>query len=338
MNETASQPPLTSEGTIGGAASAIAAPVRPAAQGLAAVLELTKPRITRLVTITSGVGFVLGAIGLPWTWQDLLWRGLACTIGTGLAASGANALNQWWERERDARMPRTCARPLPTQRVAPETALIWGIALAILGTAILALVGWIPALLTLATVLIYVLIYTPLKPVTTFNTLVGAIPGALPPLIGWVAASSPRVPFEDARAIESLMQPGGWLLFAIMLVWQVPHVLALAWMYKDDYAKGGYRMLPITDPDGRLTANTMVVWGAALIPISVAPAFMLYPTLGAVSGVIALLSGIGFFVLCLKVRRTRERADARRVFLASIAHLPLLLAVYVGDALVRLVM
>lgn len=302
-----------------------------AASVFSAVHELTKPRITRLVTITTGVGFVLSAIAQSWQWTDLSVRALGCIVGTALSASGANALNQWWEQDRDAVMPRTCARPLPTQRVSSRAALGWGLLFSALGVGILLLVGLAPALVSLATILIYVLLYTPLKPVTTLNTIVGAVPGALPPLIGWSAAAAGNQ-LRDPTGLSSLTELGGWSLFALMFVWQIPHFLAIAWMYRDDYAKGGYRMLANVDPTGGITARMILLWSLCLIPATLAPAMVIHDRLSPVSAVAAVLSGLMFTALCVKLARSRERRDARRVFLASIAHLPLLLLVMVGDA------
>lgn len=297
----------------------------------AAIVELTKPRITRMVTVTSAVGFALSALGRPWTGADLAVAAAGCIAGTALSASGANALNQWMERGRDAVMPRTCQRPLPTARVTPRTALAAGVALCAAGVALLlATCGPAAACVSLATILIYLLAYTPLKPVTALNTLVGAVPGALPPLIGWTAV--PTATGEtDPRLLAEL---GGWSLFLIMLVWQIPHFLAIAWMYRDDYAKGGYRMMPLLDPDGRATSTTILVWAGALVPVSVAPAALMDGRLSPVFMLVAALTGLGFFWLCVKLFRERTRPRARTVFLASIAHLPLLLIAMVVDAVV----
>jgi protoheme IX farnesyltransferase len=305
--------------------------------GLRAVYELTKPRITRLVTITSGVGFTLGAVPQTWNWKDLTLRCVACLLGTALSASGANALNQWWERDRDAIMPRTCARPLPTERVLPHQALGWGLALSAAGVGLLLMLGLAPALVSLATILIYVLLYTPLKPITTTNTLVGAVPGALPPLIGWTAAAGGTA-LRGHWSLVPLVEVGawgGWALFALMFVWQIPHFLAIAWMYRDDYAKGGYRMLPISDPDGRRTASTILLWSVLLLPATLAPALVLRSTLGWATVAVALATGLAYVWLAARLWRSRSLKDARRVFIASIMHLPLLLMVMVGDALVR---
>lgn len=306
----------------------------PAGAGFRAVVELTKPRITRLVTITAGVGFTLSALGRPWSTSELALAGIGCVIGTALSSSGANALNQWMERGRDAAMPRTCQRPLPTARLTPQAALLAGVLLCLAGVAVLlALCGPAAASVSLATILIYLLAYTPLKPVTPLNTLVGAIPGALPPLIGW--ASIPVPP--GASTFATLTEPGGWSLFLLMLVWQIPHFLAIAWMYRDDYAKGGYRMLSLLDADGRATSTTVLVWAVAFIPVSIAPAMLMHGRLSPVYVGIALVSGAAFLAVCVKLYRERTRARARAVFLASIVHLPVLLLAMVVDALIRAV-
>lgn len=305
---------------------------------LAAAYELTKPRITRMVAITAGVGFTLGAVHQSWQWGDLAFRALGCVVGTAVSSSGANALNQWWERSRDARMPRTAARPLPQGRLSPAPAAVIGIACSVLGVAILALTtGPLPAAISALTILIYVLCYTPLKPLTTLNTIVGAVPGALPPLIGWTAATTGNL-LAAPSPLQSLTSAGGWLLFLIMFVWQIPHVLALAWMYKDDYAMGGYRMLPIVDPTGERTARTMVLWSIALIPVSVSPAFLLHDRLGWLTGVVAVLSGIVFARLCFKVWRLRTRESARAAFIGSVIHLPILLGAIMCDAIAGVVL
>lgn len=294
--------------------------------GLAAVYELTKPRITRLVAITSSVGFTVVAVGQHWRAGELIVHAFGCVIGTMLSASGANALNQWWERDRDALMPRTCARPLPQARVTPRAALAWGLGFSALGVGTLALIGAAPAMVALATILLYVLVYTPLKPITTLNTIVGAIPGALPPLIGWSAAST--------NGLQSLTEPGGWSLVILMVIWQIPHFLAIAWMYREDYARGGYKMLPLLDPSGRTTSRTILVWAIALVPATVAPWWLMPDRLSPVYAVVAVVAGVWFIRLCLRLRGSCTVVDARRVFIASIIHLPVLLMVMVADAVV----
>ncbi|HMN39313.1 MAG TPA: heme o synthase [Phycisphaerales bacterium] len=302
------------------------------------IYELTKPRITRMVAITSGVGFMLGAVVQHWEAGDLAFRAAACVVGTMLSASGANALNQWWERDRDAVMPRTCARPLPQARVSPTQALWAGLGLGAAGVGLLALIGLAPALVSLLTILIYVLLYTPLKPVTTVNTLIGAVPGALPPLIGWTAAATGNALYAGWAGLHALWGPGsagGWSLFLLMFVWQIPHFLAIAWMYRDDYAKGGYRMLPISDPDGRRTASMMLLWAVVQIPATIAPAVLMHDRLGPTTVVVATVTGLIYAAMAFRLCRTREIRDAKRVFFASIIHLPLLLMVMVGDAMVQ---
>src|SRR5690606_33660282 len=196
------------------------------------MVETTKPRITRLVVITAGVGFALGALGQSWTPGGLVLAAAACILGTGLSAAGANALNQWWERDRDARMQRTARRPIPSGRLSPQAVLWAAVAMSVVGPLTLLLnVGAPAAALALATILIYVLLYTPSKPLTPLSTIIGAVPGALPPVIGWAAARP-----EWA----ALAAPGAWSLFLIMFVWQVPHFIAIAWMHREDYARGGY--------------------------------------------------------------------------------------------------
>jgi len=312
----------------------VAAPVAGAAwaERLSAVKELSKPRITRLVTITAGMGFALGAIGQSWSAWDLVVRAAACLVGTALSSAGANALNMWWERGRDARMERTAHRPLPEGRIGPGAALGVGLGFSALGVLVLLLIGPGPALVSLLTIVTYVLVYTPLKPVTRWNTLVGAVPGALPPVIGWAAAASGN---HLTLGLEALASPAAWALFVLMFVWQIPHFLAIAWMYREDYARGGYRMLPLEDPAGRLTFATILVWSIALVPASIAPVMLLEGRLGLVSLVAAAVSGAAFVGLCFRLYKTHERAHARAVFLASIVHLPLLLTVMVGDACVR---
>jgi heme o synthase len=328
--------PLTPDAIVEGVA---AAPVSrrhaiSTARGLPAYIELSKPRITRLVTLTSGVGFAMAAIGQVWTTASLLIVGVGALLGTATSAAGANSLNQWMERSRDARMPRTMHRPLPSGRVTPAGAFAWGVAMCVLGVAILWLLcGLVPAMVSLATILSYLLIYTPLKPITTLNTLVGAVPGALPPLIGWTAAQPPAL-VGELDAVSRLLGGVGAALFLIMLVWQIPHFLAIAWMYRDDYAKGGYRMLPIVDPTGATTSWTMLMWAIALLPTTLAPAILMPDRIGIAYTGVALVTGIAFVALAARSAMRRTRSAARSVFLASIAHLPLLLLVLVADAAV----
>jgi protoheme IX farnesyltransferase len=312
----------------------------------AAIIELSKPRITRLVTMTAGVGFVLGLVqrsaggAAGWTTTELVVSAAGCLAGTAVSSGGANALNQWWESSRDARMRRTMNRPIPAGVISPLLGLWSGLAMSIVGVGVLAAAcGPAAALVSLATILIYVLVYTPSKVMTPWNTAVGAVPGALPPLIGWCAAAV--VGSNSGAWWSGLTGFGGWSLFALMSVWQIPHFLALAWMYRDDYAAGGYRMLPSVDPTGRITAWTTLVGAVVLVPVTLGPVWAIPGALGYAYGAVAVLSGAAFTVLAARMAFTRggseaeQRARARKVFLASIIHLPLLLVAMTGEGLVR---
>lgn len=313
------------------------------------LVELSKPRITKLVVITAAVGFGLGVlarwggrgpIAAAWSswgsddWVGLAVAAMACLVGTGLSSAGASCLNMWWERRRDALMPRTAERPLPAKRLAAAPALTAGLFFSLCGVLLLSLgCGPAPAVVSLATILLYVLIYTPLKTRTTFNTLVGTIPGALPPLIGWTAAATIDKTSDMTASFAALADPAGWTLVVLMVVWQIPHFLALAWMYRQDYAQGGYVMLPVVDSDGRATASAVLAWSIALIPATLAPVMFMPDRLGVGYTAIAGLSGVGFCLLCAKFYRSRDRKDAKRVFLASISHLPLIMLAMIADGL-----
>lgn len=293
-----------------------------------AILETTKPRITRLVTITAGVGFVLGAAANGQLSSRLLVPGLGCLLGTALSAAGANALNQWFERDRDGRMPRTLNRPLPSGRLDPNLALVAATSIAFAGVGVLLITtGMVPAMVSLFTILLYVLLYTPMKVMTPWATHVGAIPGALPPVIGWTAAN-------QADPTSSLAHPGAWLLFAIMFLWQLPHFLAIAWMYRDDYAKGGYRVLPVLDPSGVRTSRQILLWTLVLVGVTLLPAWVFSRGTDWAYLAVAIVSGAGFLWLAAKAARTRARADARNAFLASVIHLPVLLVALVATTVV----
>jgi len=292
------------------------------------MIETTKPGITRLVTITSLVGFVLAGVGRSWSALELGVSLLGCVLGTAMSAGGANALNQWWERARDGRMPRTASRPIPRGALSPSSVLLGGLGLCVAGAALLwAVNGMVPAIVALVCVLSYVLVYTPMKPRSVLSTLIGAVPGALPPLIGWSAAHAGGGP-------ASLSDPGGWALVALMVVWQLPHFLAIAWMYREDYAKGGFRVLPVVDPDLRVTAWSMLVLSVVLVPLTLAPAWTMPESLGTATIVVAGVTGLGYVWLNASLVRLRTVEAARRVFFASIMHLPLLLVVMVGEAVV----
>ncbi len=303
------------------------------------LIETTKPGITRLVTITSGVGF-----GLSWASQghghDLagVWLPLvSCLLGTAACAAGANSINQFMERARDARMERTRKRPLPQERLTPGTVLGFGMALAVTGVAILLVgAGPVPAAISFACLVSYTLLYTPLKPISTLSTYVGTIPGALPPLIGWSAAAAiGHASTAREAGLDSLLQAGGWSLFALMTVWQLPHFFAIAWMYKEDYARGGYRVLPVVDPTGNKTAWSIAIWTQLLVPVSLSPMLAMPTLLGWPSAAIAILGDAWFVLHAMRLIRTRTAGDARRVFFASIAWLPAVLCAMVVEAACR---
>jgi protoheme IX farnesyltransferase len=268
-------------------------------------LSLTKPRLNLLVVATSAAGYYLGSPGVPETVPML-----QTVAGTALVAAGAAVLNQLFERDTDALMRRTRERALPDGRVVPGDARLFGIVISAAGLALLAAQPHLLAAgLALATLIIYLAIYTPLKRRTPAATLVGAVPGALPPLIGW-AASHGSITF------------GGASLFAIVFLWQIPHFMAIAWMYRDDYAKAGFPMLPVIDPGGRRAAQQAVVYAAALIPATAVPA------VAGVSGTsylgIAIGLGIGLLLLAVRFAASRTDRSARGLFLGSIVYLPIL--------------
>jgi len=276
--------------------------------------ELTKARLTLLVLLTTLVGFYLGFRGSVDYW--LMWHTL---LGTALVASGASALNQLLEREHDAKMRRTQNRPLPSGRLQPHTVLIIGTTASIAGLAYLALlVNLITALLGAFSLLSYVFIYTPLKRITWLNTAVGAIPGALPPLMGWTAA-------------RGELTSEGWALFAILAFWQLPHFLAIAWIYRDEYARAGFQMLPVIDPDGHRTGRQAVSHTLGLLPVSLCP--FLFKLTGPLYLAGALLLGLAFLWCAIQFSRQLTVKRARQLFYASILYLPALLAIMVLDKL-----
>lgn len=287
-------------------------PPSPSGSKLGLLAELAKARLTLLVVITTFVGFLL-ASRPPLDW----WLLLHSVIGTALLASGASALNQWLERRLDALMERTQDRPLPSGRMQPRTALILGLTGSLAGLVqLLVAVNGMTALLGVLTLAAYVVIYTPLKTITPFNTIVGAIPGAMPPLMGWVAA-------------RGEINAAGWTLFAVQFFWQLPHFLAIAWLYRDDYARAGFRMLPIVDPDGRQTGFHAVSHTLGLLTVSLAPVAL--GMAGVAYLLAAVLLGAGFLILAIRFARRLDRLAARALFLASIIYLPALLAVMVWD-------
>jgi protoheme IX farnesyltransferase len=278
-------------------------------------LELTKPRVAVLVLFTVAAGAWLGAQGEP----DLAAL-LHAVIGTALVAAGASALNQLLERHTDPLMRRTENRPLPAGRLQPAQVLLFGLGLGAGGLAYLAVLVRQPLAVAVAafTFAAYVLVYTPLKRKTSLNTLVGAVPGALPPVIGWVA-------------VRGSVGPEAVALFLILFLWQVPHFLAIAWIYRDDYARAGLRMLPVGDRGGGMTGRQMVNYSFVLIPVSLAPVFL--GRAGPVYLAGALLLGGYFFASTLAFLRASSVARARRVLRASLVYLPALLALLLVDGL-----
>lgn len=291
-------------------------------------VETTKPGITKLVTATSMVGLLMAGAQRGTPLLHMAGIGVACAIGTALSASGANAINQYMERSRDALMPRTLKRPLPQGRISPATVLWGGIACCVLGLGVLAaFCGAVPSLVSLACIVSYVAFYTPMKTWTTLSTLVGAIPGALPPLIGWSTGSN--------GTVESLVHPGALSLFVFMAVWQIPHFLAIGWLYRDDYTKGGYVLLPVIDKDGSLTSLTIGLWTAALVPASILPAITLPGLLGWPYVLIAATTGVVFSILAWRLISGRSRPHARTLFFGSIIHLPVLLMAMTAETAAR---
>jgi protoheme IX farnesyltransferase len=279
-------------------------------------IALTKPRITWLILMSAGVGYYFGH-RRPWNgWPDV-WLLLNTLLGTGLIASGTAALNQWYEREADQLMRRTATRPIPSGKLTASDALWFGIVLATMGfTELYVLVNPLTGLLGALTLAAYLFIYTPMKQRSHLSTVIGALPGAMPPLMGYAAS-------YGALTSEA------WTLFAILFVWQFPHFLAIAWMYREDYARAGIRMLPVVEPDGMSTARQIVLYASTLIPIS------LFPVLLGMSGKIyligSLLLGIWFLYTGVRVAFDRTNARARSVLLASVIYLPMIYGLMVFD-------
>lgn len=285
---------------------------RPRASTAAAdLMELVKARLSLLTVATAMAGFALG-VKDTWTW--LL---LASTLtGTALSAAGAAALNQWWERELDARMKRTQDRPLPAGRMAASDALLTGTVLSVSGVLLLALfANLLAASLAAATIIFYILVYTPLKRITSLNTIIGAVPGALPPLIGWTAA-------------RGSINAEGLTLFAILFLWQMPHFLAIAWLYRADYAQAGFKMLSQNDETGAVTGRQAFIYALALLAVSLLPSVFFDYSATYFYG--ALLLGAGFASMAANFAVSGGSIPAARwLFLGSIAYLPLLLGLMV---------
>lgn len=280
---------------------------------LAALYEMTKPGITRHILITTAAAFYMAS---PRGGFDL-GLFLQMQVGTALASSGTLGLNQYLERDADALMKRTADRPIPSGRVSPTLALWTSVILALVGIAYQGIfVNWTTALITFAVLISYNFIYTPLKRLTSLNTLVGALPGALPILAGWTATGR-----------EADLE--GWVLFTIMFLWQIPHFLALAWLYREDYRAGGFVMLSAADPDGRRTSRQIVNYAAILLPVSLLPTVT--GMVGSLYFVGALVLGAGFLAVGIKTITNSDDIWSRRLFIASVAYLPLLLLLLVVD-------
>jgi protoheme IX farnesyltransferase len=275
-------------------------------------VALAKPRLNMLVVASTLAGYAMAAGGV-----SHLFTLLATLLGTGLVAGGASAFNQLLERDSDALMRRTRLRPLPDGRLGARDALLFASMLSVSGLLILAAaVNVLSAAVALATLASYAVVYTPLKRRTSFATVIGAIPGALPPVIGWTAARGD-------------LSQGAWVLFGIVFLWQLPHFLAIAWIYRDDYARAGIPMLPVIEPDGRSTARQTVVYSAALLPVALAP------TLVGMSGLVyfggAFVLTAAFLGAAIAFAVSRAVPDARRLFFASIIYLPLLWILMIAD-------
>ncbi len=279
-------------------------------------VELTKPRITWLILMSTGVGYYFGH-NHAWTgWPDAILL-FHTVLGTGLIASGAAALNQWYERKSDSLMRRTAERPIPSGRLTANRALLFGTGLAVAGFLDLVLgVNPLTGFLGALTLGAYLFAYTPLKQRSHLSTVIGALPGAVPPLMGYAAS-------------YGALTPEAWTLFAILFVWQFPHFLAIAWMYREDYARAGIRMLPVVEPDGMSTARQIVLYASTLIPVS------LFPVLLGMSGKIyligALLLGMWFLYTGVRVAFDRTNVRARQVLLASVIYLPMIYGLMVFD-------
>ncbi|MBI4397756.1 MAG: protoheme IX farnesyltransferase [Candidatus Omnitrophica bacterium] len=276
-------------------------------------LELTKPRITFMVLITTSMGYFFGARGIH------LWTHFVLTLaGIALASSGSSALNQYLERDADAKMERTKRRALPQGLISPSHALAFGIILTLAGVFLLAWkVNLLTGFLVLLAAFLYVLVYTPMKKLSWLNTSIGAIPGAIPPLAGWTAASG------DLGA-------GGWILFWILFLWQHPHFFAIAWMYRTDYEHAGFKMLPVVEPDGRRMFRQIIWHSLVLIPVSLLPAFI--GMSGKLYAYGALALGLGFLAAGVYFSYSKKEQDARKLLRASIIYLPLLFLLILADA------
>ena len=275
-------------------------------------IDLMKPSILIMVLITTILGFYLGSDGNI-VWINLIWM----LTGTTFSAGGASVLNQYLERDQDKIMNRTCDRPIPLGIISPYNALVFGIITVIIGTSILVVkINLLTGFLSLLTVFMYVLVYTPMKRVTWLNTSIGSVPGALPPIGGWAAATN---------SIDS----GAWILFAILYLWQHPHFFAIAWMCKNDYEKAGFKMLPVIEPDGKRTVRQILWHLSLLFPIS------LLPVLIGMNGYIylygSLIITLYYFLSAFPMLKNKSHKNASQILKASVLYLPALLVIIIID-------
>ena len=303
--ESIAQPNMTTESLEFASVARAAGSAR-----IAAFVDLTKPRITFLVVLTAAAGFCMGsASGIDYVALFNL------SVGIALLSSGIATLNQYIERDLDRLMRRTESRPLPSGKLAPVEAAMFGIALSVVATAYLAVfINPLSALLGVATLASYLFVYTPLKTKTTLSTVLGAFPGAMPPFIGWVAARG-RITVD------------AWVLFAILFLWQFPHFLAIAWMYREDYARAGVKMLPVVEPEGRVTGQQIISYTLLLIPVSLLP--VATGLAGSVYLVGASVLGLGFLYYSARAALVRTTWQARQLLLASVLYLPVLFGLMV---------
>ena len=319
FHQPAIHPTFTKESVLNSAAPLEIPPVleqpAPPRSKFADYFSLSKPEITFLVTISAIAGFILGTTGdisLP-TFIGLI-------IGVAMSSAGGAAFNHYIERDKDAEMRRTDNRPLPSGRVKPVNVLILASLISVAGIAILLIFcNLLTSALAGLTIVLYIFLYTPLKQHTKYNTIVGTIPGALPALGGWTAATGS-------------IGLGGLVIFSILLIWQLPHFLALAWMYRKDYDRAGFKMLPVVEPEGRSTANQMLISAVLLLIISLLPSAM--GLTGMIYSIGVLIIGIWLVAMCVVFYRTMSNQDARRVLKASVIHIPVLVVLLIIDRLI----
>jgi protoheme IX farnesyltransferase len=290
-------------------------PSLPVSARLADFWEMTKPGITLMVVLTAGLGFLLAEQG---SFQFLLL--LHTLIGTGLISAGGSVLNHVLERDTDALMARTANRPLPTGRMNPDVALSFGVLLAVVGLVVHAPAGYqVTAQRGAVAIAGYVFVNTPLKRVSSLATVIGAVPGAIPPMMGW-------------SAVRNEMDAAAWVLFGILFFWQLPHFLAIAWLCREDYARGGFPMLPVLDPEGVRTGRQAILYGAALVPVSLLPSLL--GLMGTIYFVGALAFGLAYLGFSFAFAQARSNPGARRLMLASLLYFPALLLIMLLDRVV----